>query len=94
MAFGCTAPTSAFGLVVRKAYRSSVVSPSLTFRTLCQPSTRMVERAELCGDGLRLDGMTKDSTSIRSTQQCAARSTVMRPKALSHAAHTCSVVSQ
>jgi hypothetical protein len=41
IAFGCTAPTSAFGSVVRKAYRSSVVSPSFTFRTLCHPSTKM-----------------------------------------------------
>jgi hypothetical protein len=33
IAFGWIAPTSAFGSVVRNAYRSLVVSPSLTFRT-------------------------------------------------------------
>src|SRR5450755_1785612 len=33
IAFGWTAPTSAFGSVVRNAKMSLVVSPSLTFRT-------------------------------------------------------------
>jgi len=33
IAFGCMAPTSAFGSVVRNAKMSLVVSPSLTFRT-------------------------------------------------------------
>ena len=39
MALGCTFATSAFGDVVRNANRSSVVSPSLTFRTEVQPGT-------------------------------------------------------
>lgn len=41
MAFGWTLPTSSFGAVVRKANRSSVVSPSLTFRTDNHPRTSM-----------------------------------------------------
>ena len=36
IAFGCSAPTSALGSVVRKANRSAVTSPSRTFRTEVQ----------------------------------------------------------
>ena len=36
MAFGCTAPTSQFGSVVRKANSSQATSPSATFRVQVQ----------------------------------------------------------
>jgi hypothetical protein len=45
MAFGCIAPTSAFGLIVRNAKRSFVVLPSRTFRTEVQRVQRPAKHA-------------------------------------------------
>ena len=45
MALGWTAPTSAFGVVVRNAKRSHVTSPSVSFRTLVQPAQMPAKNA-------------------------------------------------
>lgn len=66
MALGCTAPTSAFGAVVKKAKRSTVSRPVLTLRTLVHCGHQMPAKKQTGRSGEAANQMSPPASRLNS----------------------------